>query len=107
MMRKSVFQPGCKVRVVNPSHWLFDRVGNIVEMSLDGQIKHQVAGGSTRNKTVVVDFEKPRHGWFNTPLKGERRVHTHNCDGSLKYATGYYMLERDLKLEGISGGVII
>jgi hypothetical protein len=34
-------------------------------------------------------------------------VHTHNCDGAMKRSTGYYMLERDLKLEDISGGILI
>lgn len=104
-MQNSVFQPGCKVRVINHHHWLFDRVGHIIEMTLEGRIKQQVAGGSRVNKTVAVDFNKPRHGWFDTPMKGERKVHTHTCDGALKYPTGYYMLERDLKLEDFSNYV--
>lgn len=106
-MPESVFKPGCKVRVVNPSHWLFDRVGHIVAMSLDGKIKHQMAGGSRVNRTVVVDFTKPRKGVYSTPLQGPRSVRTHSCDKSLKHATGYYMLERDLKLEDIAGGVLL
>lgn len=103
-MPDSVFQPGCKVRVINHHHWLFDKVGHIVKMSLDSQIKHQMAGGQFRNRTVVVDFENVHKGLFDTPLKGPRPVRTHNCDGSLKHPTGYYMLERDLRLEDIAGG---
>jgi len=106
-MAESMFKPGCKVRVVNPHHWLFDKVGHIVKMSLDSQIKHQLAGGARHNRTVVVDFERPRKGVFNTPLQGPRPVHTHDCDGSLSRNTGYYMIERDLKLEDVSGGVIL
>lgn len=106
-MPESVFKPGCKIRVINPSHWLFDRTGTIVSMTLDGQIKHQMAGGQRVNRTVAVDFVKPRKGVYQTPLKGARSVRTHNCDGALKRSTGYYMLERDMKLEDISGGILI
>lgn len=94
--------PGTKVRVVNPHHWLFDRLGHVIKLSLDAQVKAQIAGAHGTSAGVAVDFGRRWHGWYNTPLKGERRTTTHNCDGALKRATGYYMLERDLKIEDVS-----
>lgn len=93
--------PGTKVRVVNPHHWLFDRIGHVVKLTLDANIKASIAGAHGTSAGVAVDFGRRWSGWYNTPLKGERKAKTHTCDGALKLATGYYMLERDLKIEDV------
>jgi hypothetical protein len=99
-------EPGVKVRVINPNHWLFDKTGHIVKATLDAHIKKQMAGAAPKASAgVPVDFGRSLHGWYETPLQGERRVTTHICDGALKHPHGYYMLERDLKIVDIAGGV--
>lgn len=101
-------EAGTKVRVINPSHWLFDKVGHVVKPNLDYHIKKQMVGAAPgRSVGVPVDFGRSHHGWYDTPLKGERRVETHNCDGALTRPHGYYILERDLQIEDIPGGIKI
>ena len=93
-------EPGTKVRVINSHHWLFDKVGHVVKMTLEGNIKKQMAGvAPTKSAGVPVDFGRSLHGWYDTPLQGERRAVTHDCDGALKRRTGYYLLARDVKIE--------
>jgi len=98
--------PGTRVRVINPHHWLMDKTGHVAKMTLEGLMKKQMAGAAPMADIgVVVDFEKNLHGWYKTPLEGERKVHTHRCDGALKHATGYYVLQRDLALIDAPGGL--
>jgi len=96
--------PGTKVRVINKHHWLWDKVGTVVKPTLDANIKKQMAGAAPlASAGVPVDFGRRLTGWYDTPLQGERPVTTHVCDGSLKKPFGYYLLERDLKIEDIPG----
>ena len=98
--------PGTEVRVINPNHWLFDKTGHVAPMSLEGRIKKQMAGAAPMADIgVVVDFEKNLHGWYKTPLEGERKARTHRCDGALRHATGYYILQRDLAIVDAPGGL--
>ena len=92
-------QPGTKVRVINPHHWLWDKIGHVVKPTLDAHIKKQMAGAAPlASAGVPVDFSRRLRGWYDTALEGERRVTTHICDGSLERPTGYYVLERDLEI---------
>jgi len=99
-------EPGTKVRVTNPAHWLFDKTGHVVEMTLEGRMKKQMAGAAPyADIGVVVDFSHSLKGWYKTPLEGERKARTHRCDGALEHATGYYILQRDLSIADVPGGV--
>jgi len=96
-----MLEPGTKVKVVNPNHWLFDKRGYVVKPSLESNMKRIEAGISRQSVAIPVDFGKRLHGWMKSPLKGERRVVTHDCDGSIRKPTGYYMLEGELQIEDV------
>jgi len=99
----STVEPGCKVRVVNPEHWLYDRVGHVVAMTIAAHLKKAKLGvGPTTSIGVPVDFEQELSGWMDSSL-GRRKRLTHDCDGALKRPTGYYILARELELLDIPG----
>jgi len=74
---------GDYVEVTDANSWLKDKKGYVVIVD--------------KSNHAIVNFEKVLTGWISGP-SGRVKVHTHNCQGMVKSATGYLFNVRQLSL---------